>query len=69
MATDSERPRYLSLLPPENDRAEPSDDALIEPPGFGTFCPGPPYDPGPRRRLPRWARGLVDDLCPLKLVE
>ncbi|MGH8542096.1 MAG: hypothetical protein ACREX3_00270 [Gammaproteobacteria bacterium] len=41
----------------------------IGPPGFGPYDPPPPYDPGPQRRPPKWARGLVDDPCSLRLVE
>lgn len=37
-------------------------------PGFGFIEPPPPYHPGPRRKLPTWAKHLRD-LRPLKLVE
>ncbi len=36
--------------------------------GFGFVEPPPPYHPGPRRKLPAWAKHLRD-LRPLKLVE
>lgn len=75
MTTDSEntgRREGLSLLADEDRERIAHGLTACEPgplpTGFGFVEPPPPYQPGPRRKLPAWAKHLRH-LRPLKLVE
>lgn len=68
--TDREKGRKaLELVTPEDvERIERGLTACEPGPGFGFVEPPPPYQPGPRRKLPSWATHLRH-LRPLELVE
>lgn len=68
--TDREKGRKdLELVTPEDVERIERDFTAGEPgPGFGFVEPPPPYHPGPRRKLPAWAKHLRS-LRHLGLVE
>ncbi|MDP3939606.1 MAG: hypothetical protein Q8R92_15915 [Deltaproteobacteria bacterium] len=66
------RPAPLRLLPRTPPSPPRLDDMLAAckrgPSFIGLVGAAPPYDPGPRKKLPGWAKHL-HHLRPLKLVE
>lgn len=62
--TEAGGPKRLSLRALEDgERIEPQ-----RPHSIGFIEPAPPYHPGPRRKLPSWAKHLRD-LRLLRLIE
>lgn len=75
MVTDpakAERRKRLALLSQEDvqriEHGLTASEPGPLPTWFGIVEPTPPYHPGPRRKLPAWAKHLRD-LRPLKLAE
>lgn len=65
---NASRLKRVALLSQDDvERIERSLTAGEPGPGFGFVEPPPPYEPGPRRKLPSWAEHLRD-LRPLKLL-
>lgn len=62
------RKRLALLAQQDGERIERGLTAGEPGPGFGFVEPAPPYEPGPRRTLPTWAKHL-SDLRHLTLVK